>query len=105
MPGIDAAFLYLETPNAHTHIAGTMVLDPSTMPPSERDPAAVIEEHISAKLLKLRRFRQRVIETPLGLSHPVLAEDPTLHLDEHTHRIHIDPPGRQYQRDELPRLH
>ena len=32
LSGLDATFLYLETPTHHMHVAMTMVLDPKTMP-------------------------------------------------------------------------
>ena len=30
LTGLDASFLYLETPSSHMHVAGLMILDPST---------------------------------------------------------------------------
>ena len=32
LTGLDAAFLYLENPTNHMHVAMTMVLDPSSVP-------------------------------------------------------------------------
>ena len=32
LAGIDAAFLYLETPSMHSHVVASIVLDPSTSP-------------------------------------------------------------------------
>ena len=32
LSGMDASFLYMETPSAHAHVVGTLVLDPSTSP-------------------------------------------------------------------------
>src|SRR4029077_21240009 len=32
LSGLDASFLYLETPTAYMHVAGLMVLDPATAP-------------------------------------------------------------------------
>ncbi len=29
LTGLDASFLYLETPSSHMHVAGLMILDPS----------------------------------------------------------------------------
>ena len=28
LSGLDASFLYMETPSAHSHVVGTLVLDP-----------------------------------------------------------------------------
>ena len=30
LTGLDASFLYLETPSSHMHVAGLMILDPSS---------------------------------------------------------------------------
>ena len=32
LSGLDASFLYFETPSMHMHIAMTAIFDPSTMP-------------------------------------------------------------------------
>ncbi len=32
LSGLDATFLYFETPTNHMHVSATMVLDPSTVP-------------------------------------------------------------------------
>src|SRR5439155_17043828 len=32
LTGLDAVFLYLETPTIHSHVASTAVFDPSTVP-------------------------------------------------------------------------
>ncbi|MCU1451769.1 MAG: hypothetical protein JWP02_3939, partial [Acidimicrobiales bacterium] len=32
LTGLDATFLYLETPSIHMHVASTAVFDPSTVP-------------------------------------------------------------------------
>ena len=32
LSGLDASFLYLETPSSYMHVAGLMILDPSTAP-------------------------------------------------------------------------
>ena len=31
LSGMDASFLYMETPTHHMHVTGALVLDPSTM--------------------------------------------------------------------------
>ena len=99
LEGLDAAFLYLETPNAHMHVAATILLDPSTMPGGpcvER-----IERFIVGRLYSLPRFRQRLQEVPLGLSHPILLEDGEVDLANHVRHMTVAPPGG---RDELAEL-
>ena len=31
LTGMDATFLYMETPSSYMHVAGLMILDPSTV--------------------------------------------------------------------------
>ena len=31
LSGMDASFLYMETPTRHMHVSGVLILDPSTM--------------------------------------------------------------------------
>jgi diacylglycerol O-acyltransferase len=31
LSGMDASFLYMETPDMHMHVVGTLLLDPATM--------------------------------------------------------------------------
>jgi len=75
------------------HVAGLMVLDPSTIPDgfSMDDVRAFYESrlHLAAP------FRRRLAEIPLGIHHPLWIEDPDFDLDQHLHHIAVPPPGGQ----------
>jgi diacylglycerol O-acyltransferase / wax synthase len=91
LSGLDAFFLYIETPTMHTHVALTAVLDPSTMPGGfsfER-----IRDHIESRLHLVPPFRRKVVEVPLRLHHPVWVDDPEFHIDNHVKRAALPPPG------------
>ncbi|HLI74443.1 MAG TPA: wax ester/triacylglycerol synthase family O-acyltransferase [Acidimicrobiales bacterium] len=95
LSGLDAAFLAMETPTMHLHMAGVMVLDPRA---SGRDDVsqspfekmrAVVEERIHLVPL----LRRRVARVPFGLHHPVWVDDARFDLDYHLRRSSLPSPG------------
>ena len=76
LSGLDASFLYLETPSLHMHVALTLAFDPSTVPGGysfER-----MKRSIEARLPSAPVFRRRLVEVPFRLGHPVWVDDPRL---------------------------
>jgi WS/DGAT/MGAT family acyltransferase len=82
---MDASFLYMETPDMHAHVIGTILVDPSTVPGGYSFQA--IKQMLADRIHLLAPFRRRVMEVPLSLAHPVWIEDPNFDLDHHLHRI------------------
>jgi diacylglycerol O-acyltransferase len=98
LTGLDAGFLYMETPTQHLHTLKIAVLDTSTVPGGysfERVKVALAER------LHLLPFRQRVVDMPLGVHHPVWVDDPAFDLDAHVRRATVAAPGTSRQFDEL----
>jgi diacylglycerol O-acyltransferase / wax synthase len=91
LSGLDAAFLALETPEAHMQILGVAILDPHSA--SERFSYARVRELFEARLHLVPPFRRRVVEVPLGLNNPVWIEDPDFDLDYHLRRAALPAPG------------
>jgi diacylglycerol O-acyltransferase / wax synthase len=91
LSGLDASFLYLETPSLHMHVAMTMVFDPSTVPGGYS--FARMKELIAKRLPCAPVFRRRLIEVPLGLGHPVWVDDPEFDLDYHVRLAAVPRPG------------
>src|SRR5687768_13239860 len=91
LTGLDATFLYLETPNNHMHVASTAVFDPGTVPGgySFDKVRAVVED----RLHLLPPFRRRLVEIPFQLHHPLWIEDPDFDLDYHLRRAALPAPG------------
>ena len=84
LTGMDATFLYLETPATHMHVAGTYVYDPSDVPGGlsfER-----VRDLIEERLHLLPPYRQRLVSVPFQLHHPLWIEDPDFDLDYHLRR-------------------
>jgi diacylglycerol O-acyltransferase / wax synthase len=91
LSGLDASFLYLETPTLHMHVAMTMVLDPSTVPGGysfER-----MKETIAARIPRAPVFRRRLVEVPFRLGHPVWVDDPEFDIDYHVRLAAVPRPG------------
>lgn len=91
LTGLDATFLYLETPTTHMHVSSVIIVDPSTSPRQFG-----FEEY--RKLLQDRLhlappWRRRLVEIPFGLHHPLWIEDPDFDLDFHLRRAALPAPG------------
>jgi WS/DGAT/MGAT family acyltransferase len=96
MTGMDAAFLYAETPSMHLQTLGVLVLDPP-----ERGKQLGLPEltHVlESRLHLLPAFRRRAVTIPAGIDHPLWIEDPDFELPNHLHAVTVAPPGTQ---DEL----
>jgi WS/DGAT/MGAT family acyltransferase len=91
LTGMDAMFLYLETPSSHMHVTGVFVLDPSEVEGgfSFDKVLSMVEE----RLPFAPPFRRRLVDVPLHLHHPVWIEDPEFDLDYHVRRACLPSPG------------
>ncbi|MCX7619777.1 MAG: wax ester/triacylglycerol synthase family O-acyltransferase [Acidimicrobiales bacterium] len=89
--GVDAAFLYGETPSWHMHVSAVMIADPSTAPHGfDVDRLKQLTER---RLHLAPQFRWRLVEVPFGLDRPVWVEDPDFDIERHIRRIGLPPPG------------
>jgi len=89
--GLDAAFLYCETPTMHMQVCGLLLLDPSTMPSGysyDRIRSMVFE-----RLSEIPSVRQKLAKVPFNLGRPFWVDDPDLDIDRHLHRVVLEPPG------------
>jgi diacylglycerol O-acyltransferase / wax synthase len=90
MSGLDASFLYFETPSQHMHVCGTLVVDPSTAP--ETWSVDEIKATLRDRLPFLPPFRQQVHVPSLRLSHPSWV-DVEVDLDDHIEVVECPAPG------------
>ena len=99
LSGMDASFLYMETPSAHSHVVGTMILDPSTSPePFSFDRVVKL---LADRMHLLEPFRRRLVWVPFNLSHPVWIEDPDFDLESHVHSTVARAPGSMHELAEI----
>jgi WS/DGAT/MGAT family acyltransferase len=85
LSGMDAMFLYGETPGTHLHVCAVIIVDPSTMPGGYS--FNKIKSVMESRLHLVPQFRRRLATVPLGLHHPVWVDDADFDLDYHVRRI------------------
>ncbi len=90
LSGLDASFLYMETPNTYGHVNGLAIYE---RPSPDFDPYAAVYERFGSLVGHLEPFRRRVVEVPFGLDHPYWIDDPNFDLDFHVRQIGLAPPG------------
>ncbi len=99
LTGLDATFLYLETPSTHMHVASTAVFDPRDVP--EGYTFERVKEMVANRLPLLPPFRRRLVTVPFALHHPLWIEDPDFDIDYHVRRAALPSPGGQAELAEL----
>jgi len=99
MTGIDASFLYMESPRLPMHTLKIGVLDLAGAPGPFRFERVL--ETLRAHLHLLPRLRWRAVEVPLGVHHPVWIEDPDFEVAAHVRRVTLPPPGGPLELDAL----
>ena len=99
LSGLDASFLYLETPAQLMHVCGVIVLDPSTMPGGYS--FETLRDHLEAGVRDVPTFTRKVRKVPLGLDHPIWVQDRHFAIDRHVHRLALPAPGGYRELTEL----
>ena len=92
LTGMDASWLYAETPNAPMHVGMALVYDQSTAP-GGRVTFKGILANIERRLHLSRAFRQKLVRVPFDLDHPYWVEDPDFDLEFHVRHIALPKPG------------
>ncbi|MEO6204353.1 MAG: wax ester/triacylglycerol synthase family O-acyltransferase [Mycobacteriales bacterium] len=99
MSGMDASFLYFETPAMHMHVLGTLLLDPTDLPGGwNRDR---VHRLLRERLDLLPPFRRRILQPTLQLHHPIWADVEDVDLHEHITTVTCPTPGDDSQLQEL----
>ncbi|MGO8870646.1 MAG: WS/DGAT/MGAT family O-acyltransferase [Acidimicrobiales bacterium] len=91
LSGMDASFVYGETPSWHMHAGALVVLDPSTAP--HGFDVVRLRSLFEARAGSLGPFLRRLVEVPFGLDRPAWVDDPHLDLDRHVRRVGVPTPG------------
>ena len=91
LTGLDATFLYLETPSLHMHVSMAAMFDPSTVPGGYSFDK--VRDLVSSRLEMAPIFRRRLVEVPFRLGHPYWVDDPTFDIDYHIRRAAVPAPG------------
>ena len=92
LSGLDASFVYFETPARPMHVAGVSIYDPSTAPGGEVTFKGILA-NFHERIHLARTFRQKMVPVPLNLDHPYWIEDKDFDLEFHVRHIALPAPG------------
>lgn len=84
--GLDATFLYIESPTNHMHVGGVAVIQGSL---KFEDFRATIQRRIHL----IPSLRKRLVFVPFSVDYPYWVDDPDFDLDLHLHRVALPNPG------------
>ena len=91
LSGLDAAFLYLETPETPMHVGSLHLLRvPARGRTGFHDRARA---HIASRLHLVPVLTRRIASLPFDLASPVWVEDREVDLDHHIRRVRLPKPG------------
>ena len=99
LTGLDAFFLYMETPTQPLNVCCVLELDTSTMPGGYTYGRfrAAMAKHVNA----LPEFRMKLADTQLNLDHPVWVDDENFQLRRHLQRVGVPAPGGRRELAEI----
>ena len=99
MQGVDAGYLYMETPTMSMHTLKIAVLDPAQPFEFERFRRVLLE-----RLERLPPMHRRVQPVPLALNHPLWVVDAELDPDRHLFHHKLPKPGMAALEDAIGRV-
>ncbi len=88
MEGVDAGYLYMETPTMHMHTLKIAIMQPATPFEFSR-----LLDEIVARLAELPPLRRRVLPPPLRLHHPLWITDRLVDPSQHVFNHEVPAPG------------
>ncbi len=99
LSGLDAFFLYLETPTQPLNVCCVLELGTSTMPGGYTYGrlGASLAKHVKA----VPEFRMKLANTQLNLDHPVWVDDENFELRRHLCRVGVPAPGGRHELAEI----
>jgi diacylglycerol O-acyltransferase / wax synthase len=84
--GMDAAFLYTETPTSPMNIGSVVVIEGSLDFKTFRDT-------VHSRIHQFEKLRQRLVYVPFSVDYPYWADDPNFDIDLHIKHIALPKPG------------
>src|SRR5690349_9002695 len=99
LSGLDASFLYLETPSQPMHVCSIVELDTSTVPGGYAFDR--LRDALALRIKAIPTFREKLANSPLNLDHPVWVDDEGFDIDRHLHRIAVPAPGGRAELSEI----
>lgn len=99
LSGLDASFLYLESPAQLMHVCGLVMVDPATIPDGYS--FAAMRAGIDERVRDVAHFTRKLKKVPMRLDHPVWVQDQDFDIDRHVHRLGLPQPGGDTELTEL----
>ncbi|CAN5576543.1 wax ester/triacylglycerol synthase family O-acyltransferase [soil metagenome] len=99
LSGLDASFLYLETPSQPLHVCSILDVDTSTMPGGYTFDG--LRDELDIRIRAMPEFRDKLADSFFNLDHPVWVEDKDFDVDRHLHRIGLPAPGGREELAEI----
>ncbi|MEL6867238.1 MAG: wax ester/triacylglycerol synthase family O-acyltransferase, partial [Bacteroidota bacterium] len=84
--GMDATFLYAETPNSPMHVGSVVVIEGSLEYETFR-------KTIASRIHMIPKLRQRLVYVPLSIDYPYWVDDPNFDIDLHLNHIALPKEG------------
>lgn len=84
--GMDATFIYGETPTQHMHVGSVAVIEGSLE-------FETFKKTIHSRLHLIPKLRKRLVMVPFSIDYPYWVDDPDFDIDLHIHRIALPSPG------------
>ena len=91
LTSLDAAFLHIETGDAHMHVAGIMEF--AGEPPAYEE----LRDALRERMHLVPRYRQKIAWVPLDQGRPVWVDDPHFNIDFHVRHSALPAPGSDEQ--------
>ncbi len=104
LSGLDATFLYLETPEQPMHVGGLNIFE---LPAGYTgDFVDDLRTHITQRMHLAPVFRRKLVNMPFELANPIWALDDDMDMEYHIRSTVLPKPGTRAQLDKLVgRLH
>ena len=104
LSGLDATFLYMETPETPMHVGGLNIYE---LPAGyQGDFLENLREHIARRMHLAPVFRRKLVNMPFELANPIWVADDDPDLEYHIRSTVLPKPGTRAQLDRLVgRLH
>src|ERR1700742_4631454 len=99
LSGLDASFLYLETPAQPLHVCSILELDTSTMPGGYTFDK--LRDELALRIKAMPQFREKLADSRFNPDHPVGVEEEDFDVDRHLHRIGLPAPGGRQELAEI----
>jgi WS/DGAT/MGAT family acyltransferase len=84
--GIDAAFLYTETPTSPMNIGSVVIIDGTI-------DFKTFKDTVHSRIHQFEKLRQRLVYVPFSVDYPYWVDDPNFDIDLHIKNIALPKPG------------